>query len=173
MAWKPPPPAPGTLRPLTAEEEAVVRALPSLIYALPRAIEAEMTREQRLSNTEYLALMHLSEAPDRHLRMHELARACEMSLSGTTRIVHRMESEGLVDRVQCSTDGRSWHACLTDAGLTRLEEAWPTNLAAIRRHFLDHVKGLDLKELAAALQKVAMPPERRTRPRRDPPSPGE
>ncbi|WP_037767403.1 MarR family winged helix-turn-helix transcriptional regulator [Streptomyces sp. 142MFCol3.1] len=154
MAQKPTPPR-EALQPLTADEEAVVRALPSLIYALPRAIDAQMSREQRLSNTEYLSLMHLSEAPDRQLRMHELARAIEMSLSGTTRIVNRLESEGYIERVRCDTDGRSWHASLTDAGFTRLEEAWPTNLAATRRHFLDHLQGLDLKKLAAALRNVA------------------
>jgi hypothetical protein len=44
----------------------------------------------------------------------------------------------------------------TDAGFERLEDAWPTNLAAVRRHFLDHLAGIDLKSLAAALQKVAM-----------------
>jgi DNA-binding MarR family transcriptional regulator len=143
------------VRPLTAEEEAVVRSLPCLIYALPRAIDADMMREQRLSQTEYLTLMHLSEAPGRQLRMGELASACEMSLSGTTRVVHRLESEGYIQRVRCDQDGRSWRAALTDAGLARLEEAWPSNLAAVRRHFLDHLEGLDLAKLAAALRNVA------------------
>jgi DNA-binding MarR family transcriptional regulator len=143
------------LKPLTAEEEAVVRSLPSLLYALPRAIDAQMQREQGLSNTEYLTLMYLSEAPDRQLRMHELANTIEMSLSGTTRIVQRLEGEGFIERLQCERDGRSWHASLTAAGLARLEEAYPTNLDAIRRHFLDHLKELDLKKLAAALRNVA------------------
>ncbi|MGW0086304.1 MarR family winged helix-turn-helix transcriptional regulator [Streptomyces sp. NPDC003393] len=143
------------MRPLTADEEAVVRSLPGLIYALPRAIDADMTREQRLSNTEYLTLMHLSEAPARRLHMGDLASACEMSLSGMTRVVGRLETEGFVRRSQCERDGRSWHAHLTDAGLTRLQEAWPTNLSAVRRYFLDHLAGLDLRELAIAFQKVA------------------
>ncbi|MGW1727813.1 MarR family winged helix-turn-helix transcriptional regulator [Streptomyces sp. NPDC002306] len=154
MTRKPAPPA-EALQPLTPEEEAVVRALPSLLYALPRAIDAQMSREQGLSNTEYLTLMHLSEAPDRQLRMHELARNLEMSLSGTTRIVNRLESEGYIQRLRCDSDGRSWYASLTDAGLARLEEAWPTNLSAIRRHFLAHLTELDLKKLAAALRNVA------------------
>ncbi|MER6345169.1 MarR family winged helix-turn-helix transcriptional regulator [Streptomyces sp. NPDC001595] len=150
-----PAPAPAGRKPLTPEEEAVVRALPRLIHALPRAIDADMVREQQLPNTEYLALMHLSEAPGRQLRMSDLAEACEMSLSGTTRVVHRLESQGFVQRVRCAEDARGWNAALTDAGFRRLEEAWPTNLAAVRRYFLDHLAGLDLKKLAAALQKVA------------------
>uniref|UniRef100_UPI000EF5D66E MarR family winged helix-turn-helix transcriptional regulator n=1 Tax=Streptomyces sp. E5N298 TaxID=1851983 RepID=UPI000EF5D66E len=132
-----PTPSEDAARPLNADEEAIIRALPHLIYALPRAIDADMTQEQRMSATEYLALMHLSEASERRLRMGDLSTACEMSLSGTTRVVHRLEKEGFIRRVRCDHDGRSWHAALTDAGLARLEEAWPTNLAAVRRHFLD------------------------------------
>ncbi|MFE2053508.1 MarR family winged helix-turn-helix transcriptional regulator [Streptomyces sp. NPDC059459] len=151
-----PTPSEDAVRPLDEDEEAIVRSLPHLIYALPRAIDADMTQEQRMSATEYLALMHLSEASDRRLRMGDLSTACEMSLSGTTRVVHRLEKDGFIRRVRCDHDGRSWHAALTDAGLARLEEAWPTNLAAVRRHFLDHLAEMDLKSLAAALQKVAM-----------------
>jgi DNA-binding MarR family transcriptional regulator len=150
-----PAPAADAVRPLTADEEALVRSLPCLIHVLPRAIDADMTREQRLPSSEYLALMHLSEAPGRRLRMGDLAGACDMSLSGMTRVVHRLETGGLVQRVQCERDGRSWHASLTDAGLARLEEAWPTNLASVRRHFLDHLEGLDLGKLAAAFRNVA------------------
>ncbi|MGW6961604.1 MarR family winged helix-turn-helix transcriptional regulator [Streptomyces chartreusis] len=148
-------PAAAGPKPLTPEEEAVVRALPRLIHALPRAIDNDMVREQRLPNTEYLALMHLSEAPARHLRMSDLAEVCEMSLSGTTRVVLRLESQGFVQRVRCAEDARGWNAVLTDVGFRRLEEAWPTNLAAVRRHFLEHLAGLDLQKLAAAFQKVA------------------
>ncbi|MEV7454239.1 MarR family winged helix-turn-helix transcriptional regulator, partial [Streptomyces nigra] len=94
------------LRPLDAEEEAVVRALSRVIYALPRAIDADMMREQRLSLIEYLALANLSEAPDRQMRMSDLAAAVEMSLSGMTRLVTRLESQGLIQRVKSSLDAR-------------------------------------------------------------------
>jgi DNA-binding MarR family transcriptional regulator len=147
--------APEGLQPLNPDEEAVVRALTRVMYALSRAIDADMVREQRLPLVEYLALMHLSEAPDRQLRMSELATACEMSLSGMTRVVNRLESQGFIERVRCEQDARGWNAVLTDAGLARLEEAWPTNLAAVRRHFLDHLAGIDLGKLAKALQNVA------------------
>src|SRR4051812_46651076 len=115
MSTAAPAPAPSRPKALTPEEEAVVRALPRLIHALPRAIDADMVREQRLPNTEYLALMHLSEAPGRQLRMSDLAGVCEMSLSGTTRVVCRLESQGFVQRVRCAEDARGWNAALTDA----------------------------------------------------------
>ncbi|MGK5440235.1 MarR family winged helix-turn-helix transcriptional regulator [Micromonospora sp. URMC 105] len=143
------------IRPLDPDEEAVVRELNRVIYALPRAIDADMVREQGVPAVEYLTLMHLSEAPDRRLRMSELAAACDMSLSGMSRVVQKLESQGYVQRVRSERDARGWNAVLTDAGFARLEQAWPTSLAAVRRHFLDHLAGLDLKTLAAALQKAA------------------
>ncbi|WP_440105120.1 hypothetical protein [Streptosporangium sp. H16] len=51
-------------------------------------------------------------------------------------------------------DARGWSAVLTAAGLARLERAWPSNLASVRRHFLDHLEGVDLARLARALQHV-------------------
>ncbi|MGW3601939.1 MarR family winged helix-turn-helix transcriptional regulator [Micromonospora sp. NPDC005161] len=69
--------------------------------------------------------MHLSEASHRRLRMSDPAAACEMSLSGMSRVVHRLESQGLLQRARCEEDGRGWNAVLTDAGLTRLQQAWP------------------------------------------------
>jgi len=150
-----PDPGKGELRPLDADEEAVVRALSRVIYALPRAIDADMTREQRLSLIEYLTLANLSEAPDRQMRMSDLAATVEMSFSGMTRLVTRLESQGLIQRVKSSLDARGYNAVLTDEGFARLEAAWPSNLASVRRHFLDHLAGLDLGQLAAALRNIA------------------
>ncbi|WP_307710615.1 MarR family transcriptional regulator [Streptomyces sp. V1I6] len=72
-----------------------------------------------------------------------------------TRLATRLEGQGLIQRVRSEEDARGWNALLTDAGSARLEEAWPSNLASVRRHFLDHLAGLDLKKLAAALHNVA------------------
>ncbi len=142
-------------QPLTADEEAVVRSLGRVVHALPRAVDADMIREQRLSLIEYLALVYLSEAPDRQMRMGDLAAAVEMSGSGMTRLAERLENQGLIQRVRSEQDARGWNAVLTDTGLARLREAWPTNLASVRHRFLDHLAGLDPGRLAAALRNVA------------------
>ncbi|MFC4536318.1 MarR family winged helix-turn-helix transcriptional regulator [Sphaerisporangium dianthi] len=142
-------------RPLTPDENALLRALTRVMYALPRAIDADMMRGQRLPLIEFITLMRLSEAPHRRMRMGDLAAACELSLSGMTRIVTRLAGQGLIERVRCDDDARGWNAVLTDAGLTRLERAWPDNLASVRRHFLDHLEGIDLARLAHAIQRVA------------------
>ncbi|MFE5190330.1 MarR family winged helix-turn-helix transcriptional regulator [Streptomyces sp. NPDC056628] len=102
------------------------------------------------------ALMHPPEAPGRRLRMGDLSSAYEMSLSGTTRVVHRLEKEDYIQRVRCDHDGRSYHAALTESGFARLEKAWPTNLAAVRRRLLDldQLTEINLKTLTTALRKA-------------------
>lgn len=157
------PEATTSLRPLSRDEEAVSRAIGRAIVVLPRVIDADLTREQGLTLNEYGVLTQLSEAPDRRLRMSELAAACDVSLSGMTRIVGRLEDDGLVIRVQCAEDARGSNAVLTEAGLRRLERAHPTHVASIRRHFLDHLAGLDLARLADALTRCTAPPPARAR----------
>jgi DNA-binding MarR family transcriptional regulator len=144
--------------PLTAAEEAFLRALGRAIITVPRTFDADLLREQGMSLSEYTALMHLSEAPSRRLRMSDLATACALSLSGMTRIVSRLQGQDLVRREQCSTDGRGWNAVLTDTGLLRLQQAWPTHLASVRRHVFDHLHSIDLPTLTAALEHFATDP---------------
>ncbi|WP_377272989.1 MarR family winged helix-turn-helix transcriptional regulator [Peterkaempfera sp. SMS 1(5)a] len=142
------------LRPLDANEEAFLRALGRVILALPRLVDADMVREAGLPLSEYTALRHLSETPEKMLRMSELACACDLSLSGMTRVVMRLEKQGWVERVKSPEDGRGWNAVLTGAGLARLERAWPAHLASVRRHVMDHLSGQDLTQLTATLERV-------------------
>jgi len=132
-----------------------MRALGRVMIVLPRSADADLMREQQLAISEYTTLMHLSETPGHRMRMIELAAACDLSLSGMTRIVGRLESQSLVERVRCAEDARGYNAVLTDAGLARLEQAWPTHLASVRRHVFDHLDGTDLTHLARALQRIA------------------
>jgi DNA-binding MarR family transcriptional regulator len=140
--------------PLTAEEEAVMRAIGRLLVVLPRKLDTDLERGERMSLSEYSALRHLSETPGRRMRMSELAGACDMSLSGMTRLAGKLESLGYVKRVRYAGDARGLEAVLTDRGLDRLREAWPTHLDSVRRHIFDHLDGLDLDRLAAALNRM-------------------
>jgi DNA-binding MarR family transcriptional regulator len=146
---------PPGLRPLSADEESVMRALARVLTALPRALDADLLREQRMSLSEYLALMNLSEAPRRTLRASELAAACDMSLSGMTRLVAKLEADELVERVRCPSDGRVANVTLTDEGMALLRRAWPTNLASVRRHVFDHLGDVDLGRVARVLGLIA------------------
>ena len=144
-----------TLRPLDAAEEALVRALGDVMMALPRAVDADMIRDGGLRLSEYTPLMFLSEAPDSRMRMSELAQACNLTLSGMTRVVIRLEKQGFVQRVRCDEDLRGWNAVLTEDGLARLREAWPAHLASVRRRVLDHLAGQDLAQVTTALRHIA------------------
>ncbi len=152
--------------PLTPEEEAAWRALGRAVLVIPRVLEADLLTSQGLSMTEYSVLMNLSEAPGRSLRMSELANYVSITVSGLTRVVERLSRQGLVDRVRAESDRRGQVALLTPVGLERLERAWPTHLASVRHHVMDHLRGLDLAAVAEAFSGIAYaemgPPVRRT-----------
>ena len=131
-----------------------MRALGRLMLVLPRQLTADLEHEQRMSASEYHVLRHLSESRCGQMRMSELAQACDMSLSGMTRLAAKLEAQGFVVRTKCENDARGWNAVLTERGLARLREAWPSHLASVRRHIFAHLNGLDLTKLAAALDAI-------------------
>lgn len=151
--------------PLTADEEAAWRALARAVLVIPRVLDADLLQKEGLNVTEYNVLMNLSEAPERSLRMSELANYVSITVSGLTRVVERLERQGLVERVRAASDGRGQVAVLTADGLARLKKAWPVHLDSVRRNVVDHLEGLDLEKLAEALTAVASvelgPPVRR------------
>ncbi|MEU7305501.1 MarR family transcriptional regulator [Streptomyces sp. NPDC007206] len=144
-----------TIKPLNLDEEAFLRALGRVMAYLPRVVDADMVAEQDITGIEYTVLMHLSEAPHNQLRMSDLANACGLSLSGMTRVVKRLEEQSLVLREKCPDDGRAWLAVLTSAGWTRLKQAWPTNLASVRRHIFSRLEGCDVAAAARVLERIA------------------
>src|SRR6185312_8933102 len=93
-----------------------------------RLLEAELEAEQGLTLPAYEVLAHLSEAPERRLRMSDLAAMSVLTPSGLTRVVDRLVREGLVDRQRCASDARVVYAAVTAAGLDRVQQAYPTHL---------------------------------------------
>ncbi|GAA4548065.1 MarR family winged helix-turn-helix transcriptional regulator [Amycolatopsis samaneae] len=147
--------AEAAVQPLSPAEETLFRTWMRATRLIRRAFDEDLAREQRMSLAAYTVLTRLSEAPERRLRMGELAAAAEMSLSGMTRLVTQLEELGFVVRCRLESDGRGANAVLTDRGFARLEEAYPAHLASVRRHFADHFAGLDVAELTRALEACA------------------
>ena len=145
------------VEPLTPSEEDLLRALARVLVVLPRLLDSDLLEAERLSLNDYLVLVHLSEAPERRLRMSELAALVRISLSGMTHAVDRLARDSLVDRVKCTEDGRGSFAVLTNAGFERLEQAYPTNLASVRRRIFDHLDGVDQAALTNALNSIGEP----------------
>lgn len=117
--------------------------------ALIQRLDAELRAEHGLALTSYDVLTQLAAAPDRRLRMSELAEAVLLTRSGLTRLVDRLERQGLVERRACPSDARSTFAALTDSGLERLLSARATHLEGVRRLFLDRLSTPEAEGLAA------------------------
>jgi DNA-binding MarR family transcriptional regulator len=141
--------------PLTPAEEQFWRALMRIVLTLPRQLHEDMIRSAGLSSSEYTVIMNLSEAPNRQLRIVDLAQASGLSPSRTTRIVDSLQSQGLVTKRTSAADGRASLAELTSTGLAKLRSAWPAHLTSVRTRVLDHVPPDSLDKAAAALDAVA------------------
>ncbi|MCU4185453.1 MarR family winged helix-turn-helix transcriptional regulator [Acidiferrimicrobium sp. IK] len=101
------------------------------------AVGRDLARDHAMSEPEYAVLVNLSEAPEHRLRMSELAARLDWSRSRLSHLLGRMETRGLVTRVDCPEDGRSSFAALTDLGLEEIRLAAPSHVASVRRHFVD------------------------------------
>lgn len=88
-----------------------------------------------LSSAEFEVLIRLARSPGRRLRMSDLAAQTTLSTSGTTRVVDRLERDGLVERTTCASDRRGFFAQLTDGGQERLGAVMPEHNALIARWF--------------------------------------
>jgi DNA-binding MarR family transcriptional regulator len=141
--------------PLTPTEEIFWRALMRIVLSLPRQLHDDMVRAAGLTASEYTVIMNLSEAPNRQLRMADLAAATGLSPSRTTRLVDSLQLHGLVAKRASSADGRSNLAELTSLGLNKLRSAWPAHVASVRGRVLDHVPPGTLAKTAQALDAVA------------------
>jgi DNA-binding MarR family transcriptional regulator len=139
---------------LTDEELGAWRGMLRVHAELLRDLDAELEARHGLPITSYDVLVNLAEAPDGRLRMRDLADAVLLSRSGLTRLVDRLEREGLLRRVPCAADARGAYAEVTPAGHERLAEARPTHLAGVRRRFLDRFDGPELVQLAGVWERV-------------------
>jgi DNA-binding MarR family transcriptional regulator len=135
-----------------AEMQAWQAFLRASILLMDR-LDAEL-HEHGLSLADYEILVHLSAEAAGELRMTALAARTLVSRSGLTRRLDRLVEAGMVERRSCPTDRRGVYAVLTDAGRQRLNDAAPTHVAGVRRHFLSRLEGQDLHSFAAALDAV-------------------
>ena len=131
---------------LSDEEQATWRAFLAASQLLFEILDRELHDDAGIPHGYYEILVRLSEAPERRLRMSELARR---SLSSRSRISHaigRLEEMGWVERHACATDRRGSYAELTDTGFRALEAAAPGHVEGVRTHLFDQ---LDVKDVRA------------------------
>jgi DNA-binding MarR family transcriptional regulator len=120
-----------------------------------RRLDEDLRAEHGISLPEYDALLQIAQAPERRLRMSQLASRVLLSKSGVTRLVDRLVADGLVERTQCSSDARGAEATLTAGGLARLRAAAPTHLRGIDAYFITAVEPSDLAALERSMDAIS------------------
>ncbi|MBF9128266.1 MarR family transcriptional regulator [Plantactinospora sp. S1510] len=115
---------------------------------------AAQFEEHDLSSVEFEVLMRLARSPQHELRMTDLAAQTSLSTSGVTRVVDRMERDGLLCRRACPSDRRSAYAVVTESGMTRLGETLPGHIQLIQDWFIGQLDSAALENLLDSLRVV-------------------
>ena len=139
---------------LDSDQQRDWRAFIDGSLRLAEALEHDLKTRHGLSMAEYEIMVRLSEAPDRTLRMAELAAYASQSRSRLSHTVTRLERAGLVDRQACADDKRGVQAVLTDKGFDTLKHAAPSHVEAVRDLFVDVVTPGDLTAIGHAFRSV-------------------
>src|SRR5437764_6615251 len=114
-------------------------------------IDRDLAAAQRPPLSSYDVLIELYEAPEHRLRMHELAERVVLSRSGLTRLVDRLEAEGLLIRDRSGTDRRGAYAVITEQGIAALRQTWPIYAQGITEYFAQWLTLEEAQLLEAAL----------------------
>lgn len=140
---------------LDADQQRSWRAYLVGTTLLMDRLDRDLREQHDLSMPEYEILVRLSEAPNRRMRMAELAGSVSHSRSRITHTVSRLEKDGLVERTACVSDGRGVEAVLTEEGMARLEDAAPTHVEGVRRFLVDLASDEDFAAMGRVFNAVA------------------
>jgi DNA-binding MarR family transcriptional regulator len=146
---------------LSPEERAAWSGFIRAHSSIVRELDAELRAAHGLPLSSFDVLVQLSLASNGRMQMHELAEAVHISRSGLTRLVDRLERQGLIERHRGERDPRRVFACITRPGHERLAETTPTHLAGVRRRFLERLSLNQVEQLAVVWdQLLGSVPER-------------
>lgn len=139
---------------LTGDEQEAWRSLVSLLFKLPAAFDVQFQRNAGITHFEYMVLSSLSEAPDRTLRMSDLAAMSSGSPSRLSHVVSRLERRGWVRRQPCPGDGRFINAVLTDDGWDTVAAIAPGHVDAVRKLVIEVLSPEEFRALGTASQRI-------------------
>lgn len=126
-------------------------------HGMVAALDAELMEAHRLPLSSYEVLLQLAAGPAGGMRMSEIADRVLLSRSGLTRLVDRLEREGLVERRSCPSDLRGQLALITERGRELFGEARVTHLEGVRREFVGRLNSRELEQLAALWERFEGP----------------
>ena len=110
--------------------------------------------EHHLAPVEFEVLVRLARSPCGRLRMTDLSCQTNVTTSGVTRVIDRLDRDGLVCRQACASDRRSSYAVITERGRARLDEVLPGHVALIEEWFTGRLQPDQLEAMLAALRVV-------------------
>ncbi|MFY1599051.1 MarR family winged helix-turn-helix transcriptional regulator [Micromonospora sp. WMMD737] len=140
---------------LDPDEQRTWRAYLTASRALMEALDRELQRDAGMPHAYYEILVRLSEAPQRRLRMSDLAEVSGSSRSRLSHAVARLEAAGWVRREECPTDRRGQIAVLTEEGFATLAAAAPGHVEGVRRHLFDALNPAQVDQLRRISETLA------------------
>jgi DNA-binding MarR family transcriptional regulator len=135
------------------QQRAWVRFI-SVVERLPGVLDSQLQHDADLTHFDYFTLAMLSEAPDRTLRMTELALVTNASLPRLSHVVSRLEKRGFIERTQSPEDRRATNARLTDAGWEKVEATAPGHVGTVRDYVIDPLDAKDVEDLHRVMGKI-------------------
>jgi DNA-binding MarR family transcriptional regulator len=132
---------------LSDHEQGVWRRYLAATGRVNDELERQLQRDSGLPHAYYEVLVSLSEAPDRTLRMSELAERSRSSRSRMSHAVARLEQAGLIERTGCPSDKRGAFAVLTEKGYSALVDAAPGHVNAVREVLFDTLTPTQVQQL--------------------------
>ncbi|WP_329538150.1 MarR family transcriptional regulator (plasmid) [Streptomyces sp. NBC_01450] len=139
---------------LDADHQQQWYAFAYVLTQLPAALEARMQRDAGIAQFDYVVMSSLSMAPERTLRMSDLAQYAGSTLSRLSNVVIRLEKRGWMRRHPDPADGRATLATLTDDGMDKVVAAAPGHVDAVRQLIFDPLTKAQQRQLGAISQRM-------------------
>ncbi|MDL9935979.1 MarR family transcriptional regulator [Gordonia sp. ABSL1-1] len=139
---------------LDDEEMAAWIQVATVLARLPHAIDAQLLRDAGLTHFEYEVMAALSEAPNRTLRMSDLAELSYGSLSRLSHVVGRLEKRDWVRRHPCPENGRFTNAVLTESGWEKVVATAPGYVENVRDLVIDRLTRAQIRQLTAIGKRI-------------------
>jgi DNA-binding MarR family transcriptional regulator len=137
-------------RELSSEQRTAWLGLLDVHNRVVKELDQQLEREHGLSLSAFSVLATLIRSPERQLQMSELADRVLISRPGMTRLIERLERDGLVERRRGGADSRQVYAAITEQGLERLSEASKSHFDGVRSRFFDKLTATQTRVLASA-----------------------
>lgn len=117
-------------------------------------LDQRLTGYGKISFDVLQVLTALSEVPGGKMRMSELANQILFSRSGLTRMIDRLENQGLVKRIPCPDDRRGWFAAITEKGESALKDAESIYKPVLQEVWVDALSDQEADQLMQSFGKV-------------------